>query len=238
MRTDQTPSVNVSSLVRAARGPRRGPRGVRDIPSTAPLRYAATLRGAIGGRTVWAIRAEFATYGGDRGELVLDFVADGVPCRPAVELRSEPARFGGVRWFAVCPECGGSCVRVWLRGTEPRCRRCAGVAWSSWSERDGDRATRALLRLRWHFRAYQGHEPEDDEGDLWSLPPKPPAMKWRTYAELEARHHEALVRQLRAFRAVSARLGHKDPAMTLRIYSHVMPLDDAALAARVAAILG
>lgn len=205
MRSDRTPSVSVSSLVRAARGPRRGPGGVRDVPSTEPLRYATPLRCTVGGRTVWALRAELVTYGGDRGELVLDFVADGVPCRPAVALRAEPARFGGVRWFAVCPGCGGACYRVWLRGTAPRCRRCAGVAWSSWSEREGDRATRALIRIRDRLRAYGGTE--DDSGDLWDLPDKPPKMRWAAYRELEVRHHEAVARQLRAFRTVCARLG-------------------------------
>lgn len=156
---------------------------------------------------MWSLGADLATHADGRGELVLAFTYRGVSYRQAMALRSEPARFGGVRWFVVCPGCGGSCVRVWLRGVEPRCRRCAGVAWSSWSEREGDRSSRALGRLRGRFRAYQGHDPEDDEGDQWDLPSKPPAMKWRTYAELEDRHHEAMARLFRAFLGASARLG-------------------------------
>lgn len=198
MRSDTTPSVNVCHLVRLARGRRRNP-GVRPRPSTGPLRASTVVRATVRDEEVWSFRASIATYGGDRGELELSFSSRGVPYRPTVELRSEPARFGGVRWFAVCPGCGKGCRRVWLRGLALRCRTCAGVAWSVWSEREGARAVRAASRVHARFYDYLGHAGGPD--DAWDMPEKPRTMKRRTFEDLEDRHREAIVRQLRSLTA-------------------------------------
>jgi integrase len=47
-----------------------------------------------------------------------------------------------------------------------------------------------------------------------------------------------LLSQGQSVRAVSQRLGHSNPALTLRIYAHCMPSDDAQLAAGLNRLLG
>ena len=47
-----------------------------------------------------------------------------------------------------------------------------------------------------------------------------------------------LLSQGQSIRAVSQRLGHSNPALTLRIYAHCMPSDDAQLAAGLNRLLG
>jgi integrase len=47
-----------------------------------------------------------------------------------------------------------------------------------------------------------------------------------------------LLRAGYGIRAVSRRLGHARPGMTLRVYSHVIPNDDAQLANGVQKMLG
>jgi integrase len=65
-------------------------------------------------------------------------------------------------------------------------------------------------------------------------PAVPPAVRFH-----DLRHTVAslLLSKGCSLRAVAARLGHADPAMTLRVYAHVMPNDDAQLAERLDAVL-
>jgi integrase len=47
-----------------------------------------------------------------------------------------------------------------------------------------------------------------------------------------------LLSQGQSIRAVSQRLGHSNPALTLRVYAHCMPSDDPQLAAALNTMLG
>jgi integrase len=47
-----------------------------------------------------------------------------------------------------------------------------------------------------------------------------------------------LLSQGQSVRAVSQRLGHSNPALTLRVYAHCMPSDDAQLASGLNRLLG
>jgi integrase len=47
-----------------------------------------------------------------------------------------------------------------------------------------------------------------------------------------------LLSQGQSVRAVSQRLGHSNPAMTLRVYAHCMPSDDVQLAAGLNKMFG
>lgn len=72
-------------------------------------------------------------------------------------------------------------------------------------------------------------------GDGTGLKPIPAKVRFH-----DLRHTVAsvLLSTGHSLRAVSQRLGHRDPAFTLRVYAHVLPTDDAKLADGLAAALG
>jgi hypothetical protein len=47
-----------------------------------------------------------------------------------------------------------------------------------------------------------------------------------------------LLSQGQSLRAVSQRLGHRDPAVTLRVYAHCLPGDDGVLAEGLERLIG
>lgn len=63
----------------------------------------------------------------------------------------------------------------------------------------------------------------------------PDGLHWH---DLRHTHASLLLSAGHSIRAVSARLGHTDPAFTLRVYGHLMPGDDLRLAEGMQAILG
>jgi integrase len=58
------------------------------------------------------------------------------------------------------------------------------------------------------------------------------------FHDLRHSHASILLSQGASLKAVSQRLGHANPTMTLRVYAHVLPADDAALAGRLEGLLG
>ncbi len=58
------------------------------------------------------------------------------------------------------------------------------------------------------------------------------------FHDLRHTHASVLLSQGQSLRAVSQRLGHANPALTLRVYAHCMPSDDAQLAAALNRLLG
>ncbi len=61
-----------------------------------------------------------------------------------------------------------------------------------------------------------------------------PAIRFH---DLRHSHASALLSAGHSLRAVSQRLGHSDPAFTLRVYAHVLPCDDAGLAVGINTLL-
>lgn len=75
-------------------------------------------------------------------------------------------------------------------------------------------------------------------------PPAPPRERLSVvpdglrFHDLRHSHASILLSRGESLRAVSARLGHADPAMTLRVYGHAMPADDGRLAASIDSAMG
>jgi integrase len=72
---------------------------------------------------------------------------------------------------------------------------------------------------------------------LWRLLAKAGLPRIR-FHDLRHTHASILLSRGGSLRAVASRLGHSKPEMTLRVYAHVMPNDDAALAALIGGALG
>jgi integrase len=77
-------------------------------------------------------------------------------------------------------------------------------------------------------------------------PPRPKeSFKMLDLVPAKLRFHDlrhtvasVLLSQGQSVRAVSQRLGHSNPALTLRVYAHCMPSDDAQLASSLNRLLG
>jgi integrase len=85
------------------------------------------------------------------------------------------------------------------------------------------RAFKAVVKA-----ANSAKRPEDPD-------PIPPAMRFH-----DCRHTVAsiLLSAGQSLRAVSRRLGHSRPEMTLRVYAHCLPLDDERLAGEMDRVMG
>lgn len=73
---------------------------------------------------------------------------------------------------------------------------------------------------------------------VWRTVVRAAKVREQPFHSLRHSHASSLLRSGTNIRAVSKRLGHADPAMTLRVYAHVLPGEDAQLATRVQGLLG
>jgi integrase len=81
-------------------------------------------------------------------------------------------------------------------------------------------------------RPKKGHKPPPRPAKLNVIPEK------LRFHDLRHSHASLLLSGGQSLRAVSQRLGHSDPALTLRIYAHALPGDDATLAESLGKMFG
>ena len=119
-----------------------------------------------------------------------------------------PTACGGRRRWFLCPGCRRRCRCLYGRDTLA-CRQCRGAKYASQSEKSQWRALRRADSLRRRLdprsTAY-GIDPQ--------FPPKPPRMRWRTYAELQ-RKDEALRSRFLAGAAATATYAVQDRSRRL-----------------------
>ena len=92
-----------------------------------------------------------------------------------IEVEATPCRFGGVRYWFICPFCGRKVVRVYLSG-HWQCRKCAGLAYPAENESVRERKYRKVDKLR----SKLGKD----------LNTKPKGMHWRTYWRLMLQYQQ------------------------------------------------
>jgi hypothetical protein len=79
--------------------------------------------------------------------ITLRFTGESLSVRPpsgestVVVLATTSPRYGGVRWWYVCPECGKRKTALYLSGTALQCRQCAGIHYASQSSPTSKRNT-------------------------------------------------------------------------------------------------
>ena len=74
--------------------------------------------------------------------LVLSYVLNGASVTQFIRLDTSPCRFGGVRWFAFCPETGRRVGHLYIGGRGPLSRHAYHLAFNSQREDAVDRMFR------------------------------------------------------------------------------------------------
>jgi hypothetical protein len=126
------------------------------------------------GERVADISISVTLDGAASGILRLMYRCNEQPFDQRFELRGEPCRFGGLRWFAICPATGHRASKLYSLGgagfhTRKRYR---GVAYRT--QRAPKPIDRVLMRRdRILVRKLKGKDPD------WV--PKPKWMRWKTY---------------------------------------------------------
>ena len=107
------------------------------------------------------------------------FHGDGYP----LELSMVPNRYGGVRPFFLCPDCGRRVRFLYLRWGRLHCRVCAGLNYKSQqTAKDEFMAYREGVKLlRNRFNVERVPIPIDFPT---FIPPRPKGMHWKTYSRL------------------------------------------------------
>ena len=123
----------------------------------------------------------------DTATLELSYNASGEPVKYTMQLLARPCRFGGWRWFAICPHTGLIVSKVYLPNGAKRflARQAYRVAYQSQCDADGlDRALNRRNRMA--FKKLKSDDPD--------FAMKPKWMRWKTYekhsATLDNLEHE------------------------------------------------
>ena len=118
-----------------------------------------------------------------------------------VAMEAEPCRFGGWRWWWVCPQTRRRCAILYLPNGGRRflSRGAYRLAYQSQREDTLGRAHRRAARV--HRRLGGEYRTSGDP-----LPPKPPRMRWATYTRLATQREAADEAFSRAWLAGVARI--------------------------------
>jgi hypothetical protein len=108
-----------------------------------------------------------------KATLVLSYVLNGASITQFIRLDTSPCRFGGVRWFAFCPETGRRVGHLYIGGRGALSRHAYGLAFNSQREGEVDRMFRRRDKL---FDRLKSSNPE--------MPPRPKGMHGKTYKRL------------------------------------------------------
>ena len=100
------------------------------------------------------------------------------PQHYAISMVTTPCRFGGQRWWWICPATGGRVAKLYLPNGGQRFlsrgRDAYGLAYASQREAPTDRMHTRSRKLYAKLGA-------DYNGNYGGWPPKPKGMHWRTY---------------------------------------------------------
>lgn len=134
------------------------------------------------------------------GRLELSYRCDGRPFAQAFALEAEPCRFGGLRWFAICPRRRRRVSKLYCIGGAGFHSRHAYGRLAYAAQRTAQGWSRALHRRdRILFAKLKADDPDDA--------PKPKWMRWRTYDRLVAQLEAAEAECDRQLAGLIARLG-------------------------------
>lgn len=160
------------------------------------------------GRTFRTCTFDFRVSTGSTGD-------NGQEVRLEVPFEGVPARFGGLRWWVVCPTCRHRRTALFLvpalGSWRFACRRCGGLAYPSQQESPEDRAYRRVVKLS--RRMGVKVEAPADSFDVPLRPRRPKGMRRATYRALVPKWEEAVLTHSvlfsRSFERVLGRIGSR-----------------------------
>lgn len=156
----------------------------------------------------WATVNMSLTVGADWGEAVLSydighFSGPTGPQNYTVRLIATPCRFGGVRWWWLCPATGRRCAKLYLpNGGRRFLSRGSGAYRLGYASQRGDWIARA------HGRAARLHRKlGSDYGHAqYTIPERPKGMRRRTYERIADELIETEMQLKDGIAVVTARL--------------------------------
>ena len=192
---------------RVARGVRDA---LRDLPEgevvkAGPFRWTWTLGGEA---EPWATVVLALTLGRHRGHARLLFDVDHHSRRTGpqdqrIAMETTPCRFGGVRWWWVCPATGRRCATLYLpNGGTLFLSRGKGAYDLAYASQNGSAMDRSHARQRRLYASLGGEYQYFEQ----PLPPRPKGMRRATYGRTVNRIFEAMERHDDIFVAGAARL--------------------------------
>ncbi len=184
--------------------------GLREMPESGrvqvpPCRVTWSRRCERG---PWAAVEIALSLGCRTGRAVLRYDVEHT-CRPTgpqvqqVEMVATPCRFGGVRWWWLCPATGRRCAKLYLPNGGVRfLSRGRGAYPLAYASQGGGPLDRSHARLaRIHHRLGQTYEYSDQP-----LPRRPKGMRRRTYERLRDEWDAALDQHEAVFLTAAARI--------------------------------
>lgn len=148
-----------------------------------------------------AIGFTVKTHDKHHAALNLNYRVDGEPVDYSIALVAEPCRFGGLRWFAICPRTGKKVSKLYK---PPGAKRfLARTAWRGLAYRSQQIAP-GFERLCYRRDRLLAGKLQSDWQDA---PIKPKWMRWRTFnthvAKLDALHDAMDMAMIRRFGALA-----------------------------------
>jgi hypothetical protein len=116
------------------------------------------------------------------GTLILDYHINGVPKVQHFVLYGAPCRFGGRRWFVVCPETGANVSKLYSL-TQAGFRSCQAQRAAYRCQNESKLFDRAIRQRNKVLRKLKTWDVDFQRKPKW--------MRWRTYGRLQARLQQA-----------------------------------------------
>jgi len=102
--------------------------------------------------------------------------------KQTVGISWSPCRYGGQRPFLICPGCGRTVLKLYIKG-QAQCRKCHGLTYASQREDAIDRTRRRADKIRERLGG--------QAGAAWTFPERPKGMHKATYDRLKNRVFDA-----------------------------------------------
>jgi len=165
-------------------------------PFEAPTTQSGTWQWTRDGERSATINYTVRRHAPRAATLELSYRINGESIAYSIALIAQPCRFGGLRWFGLCPRTGRKVSKLYLPNGAKRflSRQAYRLAYRSQCDAAGlDRACNRRNRLL--FKKLKSDDPD--------VPVKPKWMRWKTYDKhretLQALEHQMDLAFLRRF---------------------------------------